>query len=119
MKINTKATGVELGGALSKYLEEKLTAVERFLDHEADQALMTIELGRVSQHHRHGEVFRAEANLTLSGRTLRAVSEAEDLYAALDLMKDELIREVTSYRRKRLTRFRRGGRAIKNFLRGL
>ena len=117
MKINIKATGIELTGAISNYLESKLTALRKLVGPAEAEVVASIELGKETKHHKHGEVFRSEINLIAHGENFYAVALAEDLYAAIDKMKDEIIGEVKSRRKKKNTLLRRGGRLLKNMFR--
>lgn len=116
MQHNLKLTSVDSSDALLQYLREKLAHIEKFVKN-TNQARADVELARTSQHHRHGDVFVAEINLHLNGRRLYARAEAEDLYAALDTVKDDITRQLTTDHKKRLSLLRRGGRAVKNMLR--
>lgn len=119
MKTNIKATGLELTPALRAYLEEKLTHVERFIDPGDQSVIANVELGKPSQHHQSGEVFKAEINLHISGGDLYASTEESDLYAAIDIMKDEIISVIKTRKDKQNTLLRRGGRRIKGMLRSI
>ena len=117
MKVNTKATNIGLTEAIEEYLEKHLILpVGRFVDTTDESAALGIEVGKTTRHHHKGEIFRAEANLHVAGRNLRAESEREDLHAAIDDARDELVRELTSYKKRKLGLLRRGGQKIKNFL---
>lgn len=119
MNINIKGTGMELTSAITDYVTEKVDGVSKFLRPEdAGNALVQVEIGKTTQHHHGGAVFRAEVNLRIPGGYFRAVSEQEDLYAAIDDMKDELAREIKSAKDKHKTLIRRGGAMIKKFYRG-
>ena len=118
MRINIKATNMELTSAISSYVEEKLKSTEKFvLAHKNEEPLAEVEIGKTTNHHHSGEVFRAEVNLSVRGKQFRAVSEQADLYAAIDDMRTELVRELNSHKDKARTLFRRGAGAIKNILR--
>ncbi|MEK7553049.1 MAG: ribosome-associated translation inhibitor RaiA [Patescibacteria group bacterium] len=121
MKINLQGTNIELTGAIRDYVTEKLVVVGKFFESSAatDEPLAEVEVGKTSQHHKHGIVYRAEINLRWSGQYFRAEATASDLYPAIDEAKDELLREIKTRRQKQGTRLRRGGRLIKNFLRGI
>jgi ribosomal subunit interface protein len=119
MNTNIKVTNIELTPAISAYLDDKLSHLERFIVEDApDAALAEVEIGKLTKHHRSGEVFQAEITLTLKGKTFRAVSVQEDLYAAIDIMKDEIISQLTAAHKRNLTLIKKGGRAIKDMLRG-
>ncbi|MBI2100854.1 MAG: HPF/RaiA family ribosome-associated protein [Candidatus Vogelbacteria bacterium] len=121
MHINFKATNLELNEARRAYAIDKLTMIEKLIDGygTGDKGLAEVELGRVNQHHKHGAVFRAEINLHWSGRYFRSESETGDLQAAIDEAKDELLREIKTWRKKQGTMFRRGARAVKKLLKGI
>lgn len=118
MRINIKATNMELTSAISNYVEEKLQSAEKFaVPHREEEMFAEVEIGKISNHHHSGEVFRAETNLRVRGKLYRAVSEETDLYAAIDDMRNELVRELNSHKDKDRTLVRRGAAMIKNLLR--
>lgn len=120
MTINIKATNTELTPAISSYVEEKVRGVEKFINaKDPSGVLANIEIGLSTKHHQSGKVFRAEINLHIDGKYLRAVSEQEDLYAAIDDMKDEIIREIKAYKDKKRDLVRKGGAIVKDLLRGI
>ena len=117
MKINLKATGIELTPAISNYAEKKVSALERLLDNE--DVVAQVEIGKITRHHKSGEVFKAEVHLIGAGLDLYALSEKEDLYAAIDSVKDDIVRELNKTKGKRFALMRRGGQRIKDMMRGL
>ncbi|MEK7227425.1 MAG: ribosome-associated translation inhibitor RaiA [Patescibacteria group bacterium] len=118
MKINIKATGIELTPAISNYTERKISSLNKYLDKTGD-VVAQVEVGKSTKHHKTGEVFMAEVHLMGSGLDLYAVSEQSDLYAAIDLVKDEITRNLTHLKGKRETLGRRGAQAVKNMIKGL
>jgi len=116
MKINIQATGIELTPAISQYVNKKIGALEKFV-RNAD-AVAQVEVGRSTRHHKTGEVFMAEVHLRGAGIDLYAVSEHSDLYAAIDLVKDDIARSAVQLKKKRETLTRRGAKAIKNMMKG-
>ena len=118
MKINTKATGTTLTPSILEYVEKKINMLDKFF-HNTDDVLVNVEVGKISRHHKSGDVFRCEIQITSVGQTYYAVSETEDLYAAIDEAKDEVVHELTSRRKKAIHLFRRGGAKIKNLLKGI
>lgn len=116
MKMNIKATGIELTPAISSYAEKRLMKVGKFLDGDP---VMSVELGKSTQHHKQGEVFRAEVRISGSGANYYAAKESQDLYAAIDEVKDEVIHEITKTKGKKRELVRRGQRAFKDLARGL
>ena len=117
MKINIKATGISLTPSISEYVEKKIRMLEKLFRRE--EVLVNIEVGRTTKHHKSGDIFRAEIHMTLGRQEYYAVSETEDIYAAIDEVKDEIAYELTSNRKKALRLLRRGGAQIKDLLRGI
>ena len=79
-----------------------------------------VELGKTSAHHKSGDVFKAEINITTAGSNqFYAVAEESDLYAAIDVVRDEIERTIVSRKEKRETLFRRGAAKFKNIIKRL
>lgn len=120
MIINIKATHTGLTPAISAYVEEKVAGLGKFIvTKDPESVLANVEIGLSTKHHQSGKIYYAEINLHIGGTHLRAVSEQEDLYAAIDDMKEEIAREIIAYKNKKRDMFRKGGAAVKNFLKGL
>lgn len=91
--------------------------LEKFFHEE--EVLVNVEVGRTTKHHKSGDIFRAEIHITASGEEYYSAAEKDDLYAAIDEVKDEIVHELTSKRKRALRLFRRGGAKIKNLLKGI
>ncbi len=118
MKINIKATGIELTPAIAEYADKKVSSIEKYLAKEAD-VVAQVEVGKSTQHHKSGDVFRAEVHITGSGHDIYAVSEQDDLYAAIDLVKDEVIHNLTHEKGRMRAVTRRGAQMVKSMLKGI
>ncbi len=119
MKINIKATNMHLTPEISDYLEKKINMLDRLIDPADTSVSCNIEVGKTTNHHKTGDVFRTEINLTKDGKYFRAVAEEETLNASIDEAKDEIMRELKSHKSKRQTLIRRGGARIKDLIRGV
>ncbi|MEK7644509.1 MAG: ribosome-associated translation inhibitor RaiA [Patescibacteria group bacterium] len=97
MIINLHGTGIELTEALKDYAETKISGLVKFFDNITNA---TIDIGMRSQHHQKGKIFYAEVNLSVPRRVIRVVKEAEDLYKAIDKVKDHLKVELESMKGK-------------------
>jgi ribosomal subunit interface protein len=117
-KISIKTTGLESTPALVDFVNSKLAQVDRFLT-SGEEVLIEVEIGKTTAHHKQGEVFRAEINLRFNGDFYRTEHVSEDLYAAIEIAKDDLINQIANRQDKKHTKQIRGGRKIKDFLRGL
>lgn len=120
MRINNiKATHIELTEAIEDYIQKRAGMLDKVIDKNDSSTSIMVEVGKRSQHHREGEFFFAEFNVRVAGKDFRIVVEKDDLYAAIDEAKDEIIQEITGYKDKRRTLIRRGGAVIKNVLKGI
>ena len=117
MAINIKGTGVGITPEISNYLNKRLRKIEKFLPRDRDSFIIDVELGKTTNHHQAGDIFRAEINIHIGNRTFRAVSEQPDLFSAIDDMKDEIRRELYSHKEKSISLIRRSGLKIKNLFR--
>ncbi|SRR3989344_3775737 len=118
MQINTKATNITMTPAISEYVEKKVNMLEKFFRGASD-VLVSVEVGKTTKHHKSGDIFRAEIHVVTSGQEYYAEAETEDLYAAIDEVKDEIVHELTSRKKKALRLFRKGGAKIKNWIKGI
>jgi putative sigma-54 modulation protein len=117
MKINIKATGIELTPAIASYVEKRVGSLEKYVRATPD-ALFQVEVGKVTEHHKHGDVFRAEIQITGQGLDLYAAAEESDLTAAIDAVRDDVARTLTREKGRREALYRRGARAVKDMIRG-
>lgn len=119
MKINIKATGIELTPAISNYVQKKISHIEKYLDKNNVDVIAQVEVGKSTRHHKAGNIFRAEVHITGVGIDLYAVREMEDLYAAIDVVKDEIVQNVLQVKGKRETLARKGAKMMKSVIKGL
>ena len=95
MKINRiKGTGIDLTDAIKAAVENELATLDPMVERWGEAVAADVEVGKTSQHHHKGEIFRAEVNLTIPGKLLRAEDENEDLYIAIKNVADTLGREL-------------------------
>lgn len=97
MIITIKGTNIELTDALKSYAEEKIESLETYFDNiqHAD-----IDIGLRNNHHQKGKVYYAEVNLSVPGKLLRVVKDAEDLYKAIDKVRDHFKVELEKMKGK-------------------
>jgi ribosomal subunit interface protein len=117
MHINIKATNITLSPAIQDYVEKRLEKIEKLLESDPSTK-WDIELARVSNHHKKGDVYKAEIHIIGREKNHYASAENEDLYSCIDLARDEIFREVTSGKERRSSLIRRGGAKIKNIVKG-
>ncbi len=84
---------MELTEAIKMYVEKKLGSLERLCE-KYSPCDVAVEVGKTTNHHAKGDVWLAEFTMTIPGEVLRATCEKDDLYAAIDVAKDELKRQL-------------------------
>jgi putative sigma-54 modulation protein len=113
MKLKIKATNLELTDAIRGYAEEKLGDLDKFIPTLKMPLEGRLELARTTLHHKSGDVFKAEINISLPGNLLRAEKETDDIYSAIDQLKDLIKEELKMYKERSITRERKGRRLAK------
>ena len=119
MRIIYKSKTTKLTPAIKQYLEHKLAgATQKLLPKSAteDAPILEIEFSRTTKHHHKGDVWRAEANLTIGKRMLRAEEVGEDPHGVIDIVASELAREIKSFKGKYKTKTIRGARTLKGMM---
>ena len=98
--ISLKATNMDLTDAIRAYVDEKVEHLRKLCGDFDPADDLKVEVGKSTQHHAKGPFYRAEMHLVLPGKELRAEYEGEDLYAAIDNVKDQLRRQITDYKNR-------------------
>lgn len=117
MNIILKATNITLTPTINEYVETALGSLDKLTQGLSLPAEMRVEVGRSTWHHKKGEVFFAEANLSIGGNLLRSKIESFSVPSAIDGVRDELRNEIYKFKGKKETIFRRGARSVSKMLR--
>lgn len=122
MRFTITARHVELTEALEAYAEKKIKShVERLVNAKGDlpDSLVAVEIAKETGHHRKGEIWKAAATITTphEKRRIHAEARADDLYAAIDLLSEEIARELKTEKGRLRSLMLRGARAVKRVLR--
>ena len=116
LKINIKARDLELIPELRTHIEDKIAGVQKVMSESKSHEILTdVEVSKKT-HHKKGDVFRAEINMSLEGKLFRAKSTEFDIKVAVDDAVQELTRQVRKSKEKRIDLFRQGGKKIKRLL---
>ncbi len=112
MVINIKATNMDLTPAIRDYINKKIESLLKFFPNitQAD-----VDVGLVSHHHNKGKVYYAEVNLFIPRKNLRVRKETEDLYKAIDKVKDHLKKELSEINDKNHNRNKQALRNAKGY----
>lgn len=116
MKLTLKWTNLKPIESIEVFVEEKIGGLAKFIQpfDATGLAEAWVEVGRTTKHHKTGEfVYRAEADIRLPGKILRAEATHKDLRQAIVHVKDELQQQIKTYRGAKEAKMKRGARLAK------
>lgn len=101
---------MELTEAIKDYISNKIGGLEKFSalgeyaggnENESNHSasIADVEVGVSTHHHKSGNIFTAAATLTFPKNHIRAEAEAEDIYQAIDEVRDKLEMNMTSQKK--------------------
>lgn len=105
MQLNITGHHVDVTDSMKDYVESKLERLEKHFDHVTNvHVILSVEKLRQ----------KAEATVNISGGSLFANAEDEDMYAAIDSMTDKLDRQIKKHKEKLTDHHRNEGSQIKH-----
>ena len=99
MDIKIKATRLELTPAIRDYFQMKMDMIEKYLG-DIKVINCDVEIEKAVGGQNKGEIFRAEVNLEVPQKLLRVERTEDDLYKAIDKVKDHLELVIKKYKDK-------------------
>ena len=119
MNITIKGTNVEVNDKVSQYLTKKLSILKKFLQEES---IVSVELARTTNHHKKGDVFKAEIRIRkekmAKGKNPYAAAESTDIFSAIDIVKDEIQDILASLKDKGQALKKKGAQKVKKMIKG-
>lgn len=112
-KLALRAEEMELTDAISDAIEKKMANLDKYLANLGTPQELRIVVGKTTQRQNKGNIFKAEADLVIPGHTIHAEVVGEDLYAAVDTLKDELKNLLTKTVKTEIGLHRAGAREAK------
>ena len=109
---------MEMTSAISDYINKKVLMLNKFFD-DADEVLVNVEVGRSSRRHKSGDIFKAEIQITHSGKVYYATVDKDDLYAAIDDVKDEISVQLQKDKKRSVRYLKKGGALMKSMFKGI
>jgi len=122
MQINLVGKNIELTKPIKEYVLKRVTNLEKLLSKmEADggEVHANFEVGKATNHHKGGNVFHADCLINIKGQEFYVSADEEDLYQAIDTVKENLFREISKNKDRKQTLFKRGATSVKKMLKGL
>jgi ribosomal subunit interface protein len=111
--ISFKYTDTEVTHELQNLLTHKLESIYKYLE---EPTLIEVEFRKEAPKH-NGAVFVVEVNCTVKGELFRATATEESFEKAIDVVRNELDKELRRSRKKRNNLFIKGARRIKEMVR--
>ena len=122
MNINLQGKNMELTEAIKDYVLKRVTNLEKLLstiETRGGEVMVNFEVGKSTKHHKSGVVFHADCLININGKEFYSSSDKEDLYQAVDEIKESLFNEIKKSKDRRQTLFKRGAASIKKMMKGL
>ena len=113
---------MELTEAIKDYVSKRITNLEKLLSNletKKGEARVNFEVIKTTNHHKAGEIFHASCTINIAGEKFYGESDHEDLYSAIDEVKERLFNEIGKKKDRRQTLFKRGASSVKKMLKGL
>lgn len=108
--------------AIRDYVLKRVTNLEKLLstiETRGGEVMINFEVGKSTKHHKSGVVFHADCLININGREFYSSSDKEDLYQAIDEIKESLFNEIKKNKDRRQTLFKRGAASVKKMMKGL
>ncbi|MDO8618189.1 MAG: ribosome-associated translation inhibitor RaiA [Candidatus Uhrbacteria bacterium] len=110
MTLNISHHGIELTPAIKQYVEEKMESLKKYFDSIRH---IDVEVGISNHHHRKGNIFECKTVVQVGGEVIRMEKEADDLYKAIDKVRDHLRAELSDWKKRLEERsMQKGKRAL-------
>lgn len=90
MKVTIKATNLDLTLELKRVIEEEIATLDKFIPQINTPVEAFVEVALETRHHKKGKIYYAEANIKIPGEIIRSEVREENIYKAINTMKDEL-----------------------------
>lgn len=119
MHIIITSVHMEMTEAIRGYALEKMRTLEKYIPSGDTSGKLTVELSKTTNHHSHGDIFQAEGILHMKGKETTVRTTQDDLYKAIDILKDMLVRELADMKDKERSVFRRSAHKVKALLKRL
>jgi len=122
MKINFQAKNMELTPAIHDYVMKRVTNLGKLLDKletNTGEIFVDFTVSKNTNHHKAGEVFQADCSVKTKRGSFFSSESKEDLYEAIDAVKENLFREISKDKDRKNTLFKRGATSVKKMMKGL
>jgi len=123
MKINLQAKNMELTAPIHDYVIKRITNLGKLLskieETSGEEVLVHFNVTKTTNHHKMGKIFQADCSILIKGENFHSSSDEEDLFQAIDEVKENLFGEISKNKNKKSALFYRGARKIKDLIKGI
>lgn len=116
--LQIKGINIDMNEALENYFRERINSLDKYIDPSDESVECDARLSKVADN-RSGEIFKAEVSLHTAGKNYGGESTKENLYEAIDEVREMVARKITSYKDRERSLFKKGALKAKDLLRGL
>jgi ribosomal subunit interface protein len=106
----------DLTDSIKSYLTDKITMLNKFLNTDEGEVSFNCRLGKTTNNHNSGKIFYVEVSVHTPPKNYGARIEADDIYVAIDLIKDELSANINNYKDKLRTLHKKESQKFKQDL---
>jgi ribosomal subunit interface protein len=121
MKTKLLSKNIELTGAINDYVLKRVTNLGKLIakfEAKGGEAVVNFEVSKKTKH-KAGAIFHSDCTIILDGKKFYASADKEDMYEAIDAVKELLFREISQTKDKKKTLQTRGARSVKKMMKGL
>jgi putative sigma-54 modulation protein len=122
MQVNLQGKNIELTENIKDYVLKRVTNLEKLIAHieeKKGEAKVNFEVSKTTNHHKAGDIFHADCIISIAGEKFFGESDHEDLFSAVDEVKEKLFSEIGKNKDRKQTLFKRGATSVKKMLKGL
>lgn len=119
MQIHFKGSNYELPARISALARKKVEGLRKYIGKDTEYARAYVDLGKESEAHQNGKIWRADINFDVDGNRFYAKAVEESIEKAIDTAVQELATELKTARKRQQSLSRKGGGIIKSLMRGL
>lgn len=97
MHFDLKAKTITLTPGIRAAVDKAMAGLDAKVKRFGTSVIGEVEVGKVTRHHKKGDVFRAEIHVRLPGKLVYAEAEKSDLYVAINAAKKEAERQIVAF----------------------
>ena len=115
--LQIKGINIEMTEAIENYFREKLNSLDKYIDSNDESIECNARVSKIAGN-QSGDIFKAEVSLHTSGKNYGAESTKNNLYTAIDDVKDAVARKIVAHKDKKRSLFKKGASKAKRLLKG-